>query len=112
MIKQFIKMLFFALLGVIILIPAILASTYFITGCSKTEWIIIIQKLSVNIIFVFASLTLITSFIVAVYFFNKVIKTDVEARSSDIRNAIMIAIREAQTKNLKVVKNSDDEDKT
>jgi hypothetical protein len=112
MIKQLIKKLFFASLGVITSIPAILASTYFFKGCSKTDWILINQKLSVNVIFILVLIIFITSFILATYFFIKLIKTDMDVKSSDMRNAINFAVREAQTNNLKVVKNSDnDEDK-
>jgi uncharacterized membrane protein len=112
MIKQLIKMLFFYLLGVIAIIPAILASTYFFMGCSKTDWLILMGKLPAISTCIFVSLIFITSFIVSIYFFNKVIKTDINARNSDMLKAIMIAIREAQTNNLKIVKDSDnDEDK-
>jgi ABC-type antimicrobial peptide transport system permease subunit len=112
MAKQFIKMLFFALLGVITLIPAILTSVYFFKGCSKTDWLAIMGKLSTTSIFIFVLLAFITSFIIALYCFHKVINIDIKARNSDIRNAIMIAVREAQTNNLKIVKDSDnDEDK-
>lgn len=91
---------------------ATFSSIYVFTGFSKDAYMQVMNKIPKETFGYIIIPTIIISFCVGVFLFKKLYNVGLSKNKTDMKNVITIAIREAQTNNLKIVKDSDnDEDK-